>query len=61
MTSFRGSTPFVFFLSECQPMGVDILSEIISLTNGPTSSFASHFFCFGCLIWRAFVFSEKSV
>ena len=52
MTSFGGSTPFVF-LSERQPMAADILPVIISLLNFLTSSFTSDFFCFGCLIWRA--------
>ena len=42
MTSFRGSTPFVF-LSERQPMAPDILPVLISLSNCLTSSFPSHF------------------
>ena len=53
MTSFRGSTPFVF-LPERQPMAADILAVLISLSNCLASSFTSDFFCFGCLIWRAF-------
>ena len=59
MTSFRGSTPFVF-LSERQPMAADILPVLISLSNCLASSFTSDFFCFGCLIWRAFA-SVKSL
>ena len=59
MTSFRGSTSFVF-LSERQPMAADFLSVLISLSNCLTSSFISDFFCFGCLIWRAFASVKSS-
>ena len=59
MISFRGSTPFVF-LSERQPMAADIMPVLISLSNCSTSLFTSDFFCFGCLIWRAFA-SVKSL
>ena len=41
-------------------MAVDILPVIIRLTNCPTSSFASRFFCFGCLILRALVSVKNS-
>ena len=53
MTSFLGSTPFVL-MSERQPIAADSLPVFISLSKGLTSSFTSDFFCFGCLIWRAF-------
>ena len=53
MTSFRGSTSYVF-LSEKQPMAADILPVLISLSNCLLPSFTSDFFCFGCLICRAF-------
>ena len=53
MTSCRGCTLFVF-LFEKQPMAADILPVLIGLSNCLTSSFTSDFFCFGCLIWRAF-------
>ena len=59
MTSFRGSTPFVF-LSERQPMAADNLPVLISLSNCLTSTFTSDFFCFGCLIWRAFASVKSS-
>ena len=59
ITSFRGSTPFVF-LSERQPMAADILPVLIKVPNCLTSSFTSHFFCFGCLIWRAFASVKSS-
>ena len=59
MTSFRGSTLFVF-LSERQPMAADIFSVLISLSNCLASSFTSDFFCFGCLIWRAFASVKSS-
>ena len=58
MTSFRGSAPFVF-LSERQLMTADILPVLITLSICLPFSFTSHFFCFGCLIWRAFA-SRKS-
>ena len=35
-------------------MAADILPVLISLSNCLTSSFTLGFFCFGCLIWRAF-------
>ena len=35
-------------------MAADILPVLISSSICLTSSFISHFFCFGCLIWRAF-------
>ena len=53
MTSFRGSTLFVF-LSKRQPRAADILPVFISLSKCLASSFTSDFFCFGCLIWRVF-------
>ena len=59
MTSFRGSTHFVF-LSERQPMAADILPVLITLSNCLASSFTSDFFCFGCLIWRAFALVKTS-
>ena len=59
MTSFGGSTPFVF-LSERQAMTADILTVLISLSNCLTSSFTSVCFCFGCLIWRAFASVKTS-
>ena len=42
MTSFEGSTPFVF-LSERQPLAADILPALIILSNFLTSSFTSSF------------------
>ena len=59
MTSFRGSTPFVF-LSERQPMAADFLPVLISLSNCLASSFTLDLFCFGCLIWRAFASVKSS-
>ena len=59
MTSFRESTPFVF-LSARHPMAADILPILISLSNCLTSLFTSDFFCFGCLIRRAFASMENS-
>ena len=59
MTSFRGITPFVF-LSERHPMAADILPVLISLSKCLTSSFTSDFFCFACLIWRAFASVKSS-
>ena len=59
MTSFRGSTPFVF-LSERQPMAADNMLVLISISNCLTSSFTSDFLCFGCLIWRVFASVKKS-
>ena len=41
-------------------MAADILPVLISLSNCLTSSFTSEFFCFGCLIWKAFA-SVKSL
>ena len=40
-------------------MAQDILPVLISLSNCLTSSFTS-FFCFGCLIWRAFASVKNS-
>ena len=57
MTSIR--LPFVF-LSERQPMAASNLPVLISLSNCLTSSFTSDFFCFGCLIWRAFASVKSS-
>ena len=59
LTSFRGSTLFVF-LSERQPTAADILPVLISLSNCLASSFTSDFFCFGCIIWRAFASVKSS-
>ena len=59
MTSFRGSTSFVF-LSEREPMEADILPVLISLSNCLTSSFTWDFFCFGCLIWRVLASVKSS-
>ena len=59
MTSFRGSTPFVF-LSERQPMAAVFLPVFISLSNCSTFSFTLDFSCFGCLIWRAFASVKSS-
>ena len=39
-------------------MAADILPVLITLSNGLTSSFTSQFFCFGCLIRRAFASVE---
>ena len=41
-------------------MAADILPVLISLSNCLTSSFTSDFFCFGCLIWRAFASVKNS-
>ena len=41
-------------MSKRQPIAADSLPVFISLSKGLTSSFTSDFFCFGCLIWRAF-------
>ena len=54
MTSFSGSTPFVF-LSAREPMAADVLPVLISLSNCLTSSFTSDFFCFGCQSSEKFV------
>ena len=59
MTSFRGNTPIVFF-SERQPMAADFLPVLISFSNCLTSSFTSDFFCFGCVVWRAFASVKSS-
>ena len=59
MASLRVSTP-VALLSEMQPMAADILSVLISLSNCLTSSFASHFFCVGCITYRAFAAVKNS-
>ena len=41
-------------------MAADILPVLISLSNYLASSFTSDFFCFGCLIWRAFASVKSS-
>ena len=41
-------------------MAADILPVLISLSNCLASSFTSDFFCFGCLIWRAFASVKRS-
>ena len=41
-------------------MAADILLLFISLSNCLISSLTSDFFCFGCLIWRAFASVKSS-
>ena len=41
-------------------MAADMLPVLISLSNCLTSSFDLDFFCFGCLIWRAFASVKSS-
>ena len=60
MISFRGCAHFVS-LSEKQLMTADVLPVLITLLNCLPFSFTSHFFCFGCLIWRAFASRKRKV
>ena len=41
-------------------MVADILPVLTILSNCSTSLLTSHFFCFGCLIWRAFASVKSS-
>ena len=60
MTSFRGSTPFVF-LSERQPMAADNFPVLIILSNCITYSFYFGLLLFWMSILESFRFSEKFV